>query len=52
MNIFEEEVCKMAEEIAQQERANMDIASERSHRFRRFSRLGGLHWQPSTGRKR
>jgi hypothetical protein len=30
MNIFEEEVRKMAEEIARQERANMDGASERS----------------------
>jgi hypothetical protein len=30
MNIFEEEVRKMAEEIARQERANMDSASERS----------------------
>jgi hypothetical protein len=29
MNIFEEEVRKMAEEIARQERANMDSASER-----------------------
>jgi hypothetical protein len=30
MNMFEEEVRKMAEEIAQRERANMDSASERS----------------------
>ena len=29
MNIFEEEVRKMADEIARQERANMDSASER-----------------------
>jgi hypothetical protein len=30
MNIFEKEVRRMAEEIAQQKRANMDSASERS----------------------
>jgi hypothetical protein len=52
MNIFEEEVRKMAEEIARHERANKDSASECSQIApRRFSRLGGLHWQLSTGRE-
>jgi hypothetical protein len=37
MNIFEEEVCKIAEEIAQQER-DMDSASERSQIASKVSR--------------
>ena len=51
MNIFEEEVRKMAEEIARQGR-DMDSASERSQIASEFSRdLVVLHWQPSTGRE-